>query len=83
MRMKKPNTMRIFQKRLPKKQRLGDRKPVAPEPGPKPKDQVNFTDGDSRIMLKSGGSFVQGYNAKNRFDQSTMIIVGQHITINS
>lgn len=61
----------------------GGRKPVAPEPGPRPKDQVNFTDGDSRIMPKSGGDFVQGYNAQTSVDQPTMIIVGQHVTQNT
>ena len=63
--------------------KLGGRKPVAPEPGPKGKDQVNFTDGDSRIMPKSGGHFVQGYNAQASVDQPTMIIVGQHVTQNT
>ena len=29
--------------------KLGGKKPQAPEPGPRAKDQVNFTDGDSRI----------------------------------
>jgi hypothetical protein len=63
--------------------KLGGRKPVAPEPGPRPKDQVNFTDGDSRILPKSGGDFVQGYNAQTSVDQPTMIIVGQHVTQNT
>jgi len=35
-------------------------------------------------MPKSGGHFVQGYNAQATVDQQpTMIIVGQHITINT
>jgi len=63
--------------------KLGGRKAVAPEHGPKPKDQVNFTDGDSRIMPKSGGNFVQGYNAQASVDQPTMIIVGQLMTQNT
>jgi hypothetical protein len=36
-----------------KGRRLGGRKPSAPKPGPHAKDQVNFTDGDSRIMTVS------------------------------
>jgi len=28
----------------------GGKPPQAPTPGPRPDDQVNFTDGDSRIM---------------------------------
>ena len=39
------------------------REPKAPEPGPRAKDQVNFTDEESRIMPSSEG-FVQGYNAQ-------------------
>ena len=35
------------------------REPKAPEPGPREKDQVNFTDGESRIMPSAQG-FVQG-----------------------
>ncbi len=34
---------------------------------PKPKDQINFTDPDSRIM-KAGSDFVQGYNAQAAVD---------------
>ena len=34
--------------------KLGGKQPKAPEAGPKAKDQVNFTDGDSRIMPISG-----------------------------
>lgn len=44
--------------------KLGGKKPKPPESEPRDKDQVNFTDGDSRIMPKSGGGFVQEYNAQ-------------------
>ena len=60
--------------------KLGGRTPKKPEPGPKDKDQVNFTDEDSRIMPKSGGGFVQGFNAQASVDIETMIVVGQHVT---
>ena len=43
--------------------KLGGKKPQAPKAGPKAKDQVNFTDGESRIMPVSGGGFEQAYNA--------------------
>ncbi len=43
--------------------KLGGKQPKAPEAGPKAKDQVNFTDRDSRIMPVSGGGFEQAYNA--------------------
>ena len=62
--------------------KLGGRKPKAPEPGPRAKDQVNFTDEDSRIRPKSGGGFIQGYNAPASLDIETMLIVGQHISPN-
>ena len=61
-----------------KGRRLGGRKPSAPKPGPH--DPVNFTDGDSRIMPKSGGDFVQGYNAQAFVDNDTMLIEGQHVS---
>ena len=63
-----------------KGRKLGGRKPSAPEPGPYANDQVNFTDGDSRIMPKSGGGFVQGYNAQATVDNDTMLIEGQHVS---
>ncbi len=44
--------------------KLGGRGPFAPEPGPQSKDQINFTDSDSRIMPVSGGGFEQAYNAR-------------------
>lgn len=53
--------------------KLGGRQPSAPEPGPQPKDQVNFTDGDSRIMPYSCGGFIQGYNAQASIEIETML----------
>jgi len=63
--------------------KLGGRKPSAPEPGTRSKDQVNFTDEDSRIMPYSYGGFIQGYNAQASIDIETMLIVGQHISQNT
>ena len=57
--------------------KLGGKKPQAPEAGPKAKDQVNFTDSESRIMPTSGGGFEQGYNAHASVDMDTMPILGQ------
>ena len=37
--------------------KLGGKKPVEPTTKPKPSDQVNLTDKDSRIMPTSGGGF--------------------------
>jgi transposase len=54
--------------------------PAAPEPGPRPKDQVNLTDADSRIMPTAGGGFEQAYNAQAAVDVATMLVVAQHVT---
>lgn len=52
--------------------------PEPPKEGPRPKDQYNFTDPESRIM-KDGGGFEQCYNAQAAVDVATMLIVGQHV----
>ena len=55
------------------------REPKAPEPGPRAKDQVNFTDEESRIMPSSEG-FVQGYNAQAAVDIDSHVIVAEHVS---
>lgn len=62
--------------------KLGGRQPKAPEAGPQAKDQVNFTDAESRIMPTSGGGFEQAYNAQASVDIDTMLIVGNHVSQN-
>lgn len=57
----------------------GGQPPKAPEPGPGPKDQVNLTDAESRIMPTAGG-FEQAYNAQAGVDTETHLIVEQHVT---
>lgn len=73
-------------KRKAKEQQTGKKargkEPKPPEPGPKDKDQVNLTDGESRIMPVSGGGFEQCYNAQASVDIETMLIVGQHLSQN-
>ncbi len=55
-----------------------------PGPGgpvlPKPKDQENFTDPDSRIMPTSGKSFEQGYNTQIAVDAKKQIVVATTVT---
>ncbi len=58
--------------------KLGGKKPKEPEPGPRNKDQINFTDEESRIMPVSGGGFEQSYNAQASVDIDTMLVVGNH-----
>ena len=56
--------------------------PQPPVLGPGPKDQVNLTDPESRIMPK-GKSFKQAYNAQASVDTQSMLIVGQRLTQHS
>ena len=60
--------------------KLGGQPPQEPTPGPRPKDQVNFTDEDSRIMPSAGGGFEQAYNAQATVDRATLLVVGAHVT---
>jgi transposase len=53
--------------------------PQPPTPGPGPKDQINLTDPESRIMPK-GKSFKQAYNAQAGVDTESLLIVGHRIT---
>ena len=55
--------------------KLGGKQPKPPEPGPRDKDQVNFTDPDSRIMPSSGEGFVQAYNAQAGVAMDSLLIV--------
>jgi len=60
--------------------KLGGKKPQEPEEGARDKDQVNFTDEDSRIMPQAGGGFVQAYNAQASVEGETMLIVAEHVS---
>ncbi len=55
------------------------RSPKPPQAGPRAKDQVNFTDEESRIMPSSEG-FVQAYNAQAAVDIDSHLIVEHHMT---
>jgi transposase len=53
------------------------RAPKPPTPGPRDKDQYNFTDPESRIMKHSSTEgFEQDYNAQIAVDQASLLIVG-------
>jgi hypothetical protein len=54
--------------------------PKAPEPGPRPQDQINLTDEQSRIMPVAGGGFEQCYNAQAAVDTESMLVVVPQIT---
>jgi len=70
-----------MQERVDNAQRNGrkerGRPPKPPTPGPRDKDQYNFTDPDSRIMKHSSSEgFEQDYNAQIAVDQDSLLIVG-------
>jgi transposase len=57
------------------------RAPKPPTPGPRDKDQYNFTDPESRIMKhRSTEGFEQDYNAQIAVDQASLLIVGQALS---
>jgi transposase len=58
----------------------GGRPPKVPEPGPHDKDQVNFTDEESRIMPVSGGGFEQAYNGQIGVEGDSRLMVCQHLS---
>jgi transposase len=52
------------------------RKPEPPVPGPRDKDQYNFTDPESRIMKNStDAGFDQDYNVQIAVDQQSLLVV--------
>jgi primosomal protein N'' len=58
--------------------------PSQKEKQPKPKDQINFTDPESRIMKDSSTKeFMQGYNAQAAVDATSQVIVAAEVTIQS
>lgn len=57
------------------------RAPQPPTPGPREKDQYNFTDPDSRIMKNpTDKGFDQYYNAQVAVDQESLLIVGHSLS---
>jgi transposase len=56
------------------------RPPKTPPGVPKPTDQRNFTDPDSRIMKMASGAFEQAYNCQAAVDSQAQIIVAQDVT---
>src|SRR2546423_2590818 len=57
------------------------RAPKPPTPGPRDKDQYNFTDPESRIMKHSRTEgFEQDYNAQVAVDQHSLLIVGHSLS---
>jgi len=60
--------------------KVGGKEPQPPQPGPRPGDQINLTDEESRIMPVAGGGFEQCYNAQAVVDNETMLVLVPHVT---
>lgn len=58
----------------------GGKPPAPPVEGPRPDDQINLTDEDSRIMPVAGGGFGQCYNAQALVTAGAMLVVAAHVT---
>jgi len=58
----------------------GGRPPQPPAAGPGPKDQVNLTDQDSRLMPVAGGGFEQAYNAQATVATESLLVVSNDVT---
>jgi len=62
-------------------ERVGGKAPSPPSPEPKPSEQYNFTDPESRIMKAgSGEHFEQAYNAQAAVEVESRLIVGQCVS---
>jgi hypothetical protein len=58
----------------------GGKPPAPPTKGPRPTDQVNLTDADSRIMPVAGGGFEQCYNAQAAVAAGSMLVVAVDVS---
>jgi transposase len=56
------------------------KEPQPPQPGPRPEDQLNLTDEESRIMPVSGGGFEQCYNAQALVDTESLLVMVPRVT---
>jgi len=54
--------------------------PQPPAEGPRPTDQINLTDEDSRIMPVAGGGFEQCYNAQAAVAAGSLLVVATDVT---
>jgi len=57
----------------------GGKVPQPPEAGPLPKDQINLTDEESRIMPVAGGGFEQCYNAQAVVAADSLLVVATDV----
>src|ERR1700735_5151868 len=57
----------------------GGKPPQPPLEGPRPSDQVNLTDEESRIMPVAGGGFEQCYNAQAAVAAGSLLVVATDV----
>ena len=57
----------------------GGKPPQPPTEGPLPKDQINLTDEESRIMPVAGGGFDQCYNAQAAVAAGSLLVVAAKV----
>lgn len=57
----------------------GGKPPEPPAEGPRPRDQINLTDEESRIMPVSGGGFEQCYNAQAVVAEGSLLAVATDV----
>jgi hypothetical protein len=57
----------------------GGKPPQPPVEGPRPSDQINLTDEDSRIMPVAGGGFDQCYNAQAAVATGSLLVVATDV----
>jgi transposase len=57
----------------------GGKPPEPPVEGPRPTDQINLTDEESRIMPISGGGFEQCYNAQAVVAEGSLLVVATSV----
>jgi len=57
----------------------GGRPPSPPVEGPQPKDQINLTDEESRIMPVAGGGFEQCYNAQAVVTAESLLVIAADV----
>jgi len=57
----------------------GGKPPEPPQEGPRPQDQINLTDEESRIMPVAGGGFEQCYNAQAVVAAGSLLVVATDV----
>jgi transposase len=73
--------MALRQARQERGETVRGKAPAPPRPEPKPTDQYNFTDPESRIMKAGNGDhFEQAYNAQAAVEVESRLIMGQRVS---